>query len=199
MSKTYLGLPVATVVYGHEQVARLSVTVSPVNTGATPTGLVTITHSNTTLCVITLSSGQGSCAVSASKLGAGRTRLVATYGGALDFIGSASAAQYFTIAKATTKTALKLSGSSISYRDEQVERLSVDVTAEYPGPAPSGPVFMRESSFTLCEIKLSSGRGTCQLSPRQLAAGTFHIVANYVGSADFDVSSSVKQTLTVSG
>lgn len=198
MSKTELELSMTTVVYGHEQVAHLSVTVSPLSTGPTPTGIVTIKGSNATLCVITLSSGRGSCAVSADRLSAGRTRLVATYGGALDFIGSASAGQYLTVTKATTKTALKLSATNISYRDQQGERFSVVVSAEYAG-LPSEIVFVRESGFTLCVARLSAGRGTCQLLPRQLPAGKFHVVAGYAGSPDFDASSSVTQTLTVSG
>jgi hypothetical protein len=64
-----------------------------------PTGTVTIKASATTLCVIKLSSGKGSCTLSAKRLKAGTYRLVATYGGSKNFKGSTSAKETLTIAK----------------------------------------------------------------------------------------------------
>jgi hypothetical protein len=77
----------------------LSVTVSPQHSGTTPTGRVTISESGTALCVITLSSGKGSCRLSAKRLKAGAYRLVATYGGSKDFDRSASAKETLTVVK----------------------------------------------------------------------------------------------------
>jgi hypothetical protein len=77
----------------------VSVTVSPQYSGTTPTGRVTITEPGTTLCVITLSSGKGSCRLSAKRLKAGAYRLVATYGGSKDFDRSASAKETLTVVK----------------------------------------------------------------------------------------------------
>jgi hypothetical protein len=97
-SKIALNLSVAKATYGHEQSEHLSVTVSRYF-GKTPTGMVTITESTTQLCVVELSSGKGSCALSANKLKAGSYSLVATYGGSADFKGSISAKETLTIAK----------------------------------------------------------------------------------------------------
>ena len=60
-------------------------------------------------------------------------RLVASYGANVDFAGSASSKGTFTVAKATSKTALKLSATKLTYGDEQVEHLSATVSPEYPG------------------------------------------------------------------
>jgi hypothetical protein len=67
--------------------------------GSTPTGKVTIKASATTLCVITLKSGKGSCTLSTKKLAVGTRHLVATYSGSTDFDGSASAKGTLTVAK----------------------------------------------------------------------------------------------------
>jgi len=88
---TALKLAARKVIYGHEQVLNLSVTVSPQYSGSTPTGTVTVKQSTTTLCVISLSSAKRSCRLSAKKLKAGTYRLVATYGGSTNFKGSTSA------------------------------------------------------------------------------------------------------------
>jgi len=76
--------------YGQEQTERLSVTVTPQFPGSTPTGTVTVKASTGTLCVITLSSGKGSCRLSAHKLNARTYSLVATYGRSTNFKGSTS-------------------------------------------------------------------------------------------------------------
>ncbi|HXZ83656.1 MAG TPA: Ig-like domain-containing protein [Acidimicrobiales bacterium] len=98
-TKTALKLSATKVTYGHEQTERLSVTVSPQYPGTTPTRTVTVKTSTKTLCVITLSSGKGSCALSAKRLKVGTHHLVATYGGSTNFKGSTSADKTLSIVK----------------------------------------------------------------------------------------------------
>jgi hypothetical protein len=98
-SKTALKLSATKVIYGHEQVERLSVTVSPQYSGSTPSGRVTIRESGTTLCTITLPSGRGTCTLSPKKLKPGTYYPVATYGGSTNFKGSTSVKEVFTVAK----------------------------------------------------------------------------------------------------
>ncbi len=98
-SKTALKLSATKVVYGHEQVERLSVTVSPQYSGSTPSGRVTIRESGATLCTITLPSGRGTCTLSPKKLKPGTYHPVATYGGSTDFKGSTSVKEVFTVTK----------------------------------------------------------------------------------------------------
>jgi hypothetical protein len=95
-TRTTLRLSVTKVLYGHEQVEHLSVTVSPEYPATTPTGTVTITGAN---CRVTLSSGQGSCSLSATKFHAGNRQLVATYNGNAKFKRSASVKKTLAVVK----------------------------------------------------------------------------------------------------
>jgi hypothetical protein len=169
---TVLALSATKVTYGDEQVEQLSVTVSPQSSGSMPTGTVTVNESTMTLCTIELSSGKGSCKLSAKKLNAGTYEVLATYAGSANFYGSASAKETFTVATAISKTTLKLSAAKATYGDERVEHLSVAVSPQYPGTTPTGTVTVKASTGTLCVIKLSSGEGSCRLThlpgPRHL-------------------------------
>jgi hypothetical protein len=196
-STTALGLSAAKVTYGDEGVAQLSVTVSPEYSGSTPNGTATVTQSTTTLCVITLSSAKGSCTLSATELAAGTYGLVATYGGSVNFGASASAQESLTVAKATTKTVLKLSARKVTYGDEQTEHLSVRVSPHHSGSKPTGTVRIKESTTTLCVITLSAGKGSCKLSAKGLKVDTYHLDAAYRGSKNFKRSTSPKETLTI--
>ena len=182
-----LNLSAAKVTYGHEKVEKLSVTVTPAPT----TGTVTISYFPTTLCSINLSAGKGSCSLSNAQLAAGTYSLVATYA------GKQSAQKLLIVAKATSKTALKLSATKVTYGDEQVEQFSVTVTGQYKGLVPTGTVTIAESSTRICSISLTLGKGSCSLSAEQLAVGRYSLVATYSATTDFVGSASTKETLTV--
>jgi hypothetical protein len=195
-STTTLKLSTTTVTYGHEQVAHLSVTVSPKHPGLMPTGRVTIGESGTSLCVITLSSGKGSCTLSTKRLNnTGIYHLSASYSGSTDISGSASGNQTLIVAKATTRAALKLSTTTVIYGHEQTERLSVAISPQFAGTMPTGTVTVKMSITTLCRITLSSGNGSCRLSAWKLKAGTYSLVATYGGNTNFRGSSSAGKTL----
>ena len=91
-------LSAARVRYGKEHAERLTVRVAPQYAGE-PTGTVTVKSGTQTVCSIRLTSGTGSCRLSARKLRTGRHRLVATYPGSRSFGKSASAAKYPTVLK----------------------------------------------------------------------------------------------------
>jgi hypothetical protein len=97
-TKTSLTLAAAKVSYGHEQAEKLSVAVSPKYAGPAG-GKVTIKAGKTTVCVITLKSGKGSCTLTAKKLPAGTYHLTAAYPGSADYASSASTKQTLTIAQ----------------------------------------------------------------------------------------------------
>jgi hypothetical protein len=107
-----------------------------------------------------------------------------------------SARETLIVVKAATKTALKLTTTTVTYGQEQTERLSVAVSSQYGGTMPTGTVTVKASMTTLCRITLSSGRGSCTLSARKLRAGTYGLVAIYGGSTNFKGSTSAKKTLT---
>ena len=182
-----LNLSAAKVTYGKEKTEKLSVTITP----APATGTVTISYFPTTLCSINLSAGKGSCSLSNAQLAAGTYSLVATYA------GEESAQKLLIVAKATSKTALKLSATKVTYGDEQVEQLSVTVTGQGKGLVPAGTVTIAESSTRICSISLTLGKGSCSLSAEQLAVGRYSLVATYAATTDFVGSASTKKTLTV--
>jgi Bacterial Ig-like domain (group 3) len=87
---TTLALSAGTVTYGHEQGEKISVKVSPAYAGPA-SGSVTVSAGTTVLCRIALSSGGGSCKLSAKQLAPGTRHVVARYAGATYFAASASA------------------------------------------------------------------------------------------------------------
>jgi len=96
-SLTSLTLSAAQVAYGNEQAEKFSVTVTFTGSAPAPTGSVTIKEAGLKLCTIKLSSGSGSCRLTATKLPAGTYHVVAAYGGSNNFLSSTSTAQTLTI------------------------------------------------------------------------------------------------------
>ena len=204
VADTSLTLSPAKVVYGHEQVERLSVSVSSNTGGLTPTGTVAVQYFPKTVCVITLSAAKGSCTLKATQLHGGAYSLIARYSGSPVFAAAFSAQKLLLVDKAKSKTTLKLSGAKVLYDHEHVERLSVSISSTAGGSKPSGKVTVKEklaakksATKTVCVITLSAAKGSCTLKAAQLLGGTYSLVATYSGSLDFDTSVSAKQTLTV--
>jgi hypothetical protein len=96
-----------------------------------------------------------------------------------------------------TSTAQALSVSKISYGKETAEHISVHVTAT--SDTPGGKVTVKAGSKTICVITLKSGKGSCTLTAKQLAKGTYHLQASYPGQFGYGASASKLATLTVVG
>lgn len=193
-TSTSLSLSPARVTYGDERAGQVSVTVS--SAAGTPPGTVTVRSGATSVCTITLSSGTGTCAPSATLFPAGIRQLTATYGGSADFAVSASATQSLTVGPAATTTALTLASGAVTYGNEQAEHAAVTVSAQYGG-TPTGTVTVNSGSTTICTITLASGRGTCILAPSEVRPGIYALRAYYAGSSDFGGSASASKALTV--
>ena len=139
------------------------------------------------------------CIVSGSVVrftGVGICTINANQAGDADYLPATEATQSFRVAKASSKTALRLSSKEVTYGNEQVERLSVTVFPQYVG-TPTGRVTIKESGTTLCAMVLSSDKRTCTLSRRELTKGTHHLAATYLGSTNFKRSSSAREVLIV--
>jgi large repetitive protein len=95
---TSLSLSATSVKYWAEQTERLSVQVAPHFAG-TPAGKVTVRAGGTVVCVITLASAKGSCALTASQLASGSHPLVASYAGGASFTGSSSPQRMLTVTR----------------------------------------------------------------------------------------------------
>lgn len=101
------------------------------------------------------------------------------------------------VAKATSKTALRLSMSKVTYGREHSVVLEVTVTPEFAG-APAGSVVVSSGRTVLCRITaLVKDKGHCSPRATALPAGSFAIRASYAGNADFDSSRSSAAKLTV--
>jgi hypothetical protein len=96
---TALSLSSATVIYGHEQSERLSVTVRARYSGL-PAGTVVVKAGATTICVIRVTAGQGGCALTAKRLRPGSYHVIAAYAGGAGFLRSAAAARTLTVRRA---------------------------------------------------------------------------------------------------
>jgi hypothetical protein len=92
-------LAVSKVTYGHEQSARVSVTVTAKHGPGIPGGAVTVTAGSVTVCVITLKAGTGSCTLAPKRLKPGRYALVARYRGQPEYSGSAAAKKILKVVK----------------------------------------------------------------------------------------------------
>jgi hypothetical protein len=187
-----LSLSANTVTYGNEQAENFSVIVSPAYSGPVPNGTVAITNSTTTLCTITLSAAKGSCSLTSEELPAGSFSVYANYAGNGSFVLSTSFKTTLIVAKASTKTTLKLSAAKVTYGNDQAEHFSVIVSSVYSGPVPNGTVTIKKSTTTLCTITLSAGKGSCSLSSEELPARSFSVYANYAGNESFVLSTSFK-------
>jgi hypothetical protein len=96
-----------------------------------------------------------------------------------------------------TSTAQALSVSKVSYGKETAEHISVHVTAT--SGTPGGKVTVKAGSKTICVITLKSGKGSCTLTAKQLAKGTYHLQASYPGQFGYGASAAKLATLTVVG
>ena len=188
-------------VVGQPVSVRVKVTGQSTSSGSlAPDGNVTVSD-GTRSCEATLSGSNGiatgSCSIREQAVDT--YSLTARYPVNSYFAASAtSGSTSFTVGKATSMTALKLSAAKVTYGHEQAEHLSVTVSPQYSGSRPTGTVRVKEASTQLCAITLSSsGKGSCTLSARQLRAGTYRVAATYGGSTRFTSSTSTMATLTV--
>jgi Bacterial Ig-like domain (group 3) len=202
-SATALTLSAPAIMYGDEQAGQFTVTVSGADD--TPTGTVTVSAGATTVCTITLTDGTGNCAPTADEFPVGTVMLAASYSGDDTFDPSSSAAVSLQITSppspepATSTTTLGLSHESITYGDEQAEKILVTVAAAGgTGTIPAGSVTVSSGSTIVCEFSLSpSGTGSCALGAVALPPGTAELTASYAGDADFASSISAAESLGV--
>ena len=163
----------------------LTVSAQVTSTFGTPTGSVTIDDGNGATCNFLLSAGSGSCNLIATATGT-RT-ITASYAGTSTYLASSgttshtfSAAQTFTTISSHTPNPSTV-GSSIS------------VTASVTSGAgtPTGTVTIDDGAGANCTATLSSGIGTCSLTPT--VTGTRSLTATYNATTDFLSSAGTAQ------
>jgi hypothetical protein len=158
-------------------------------------GTVVVRQGNKVICTMKVVNGKGTCQVPAKSLGVGTSQIVGTYSGN-GYSGSGSAPVNVTVVQATTSPTLTLSPATVTYGQEQAERLSVKVTALHGG-TPTGTVAVKSNGATVCLITLSGAVGTCTLPAGKLSVGTHALIADYPGDHWYDGSASAAVKLTV--
>jgi hypothetical protein len=196
---TSLRLSSDTLIASHEDSEELDFQVTG-DTGNAAQGPVTVLAGSTPLSQCTniqVSFGGGGCSLTASELPPGTYQLTARFDGSQNFAGSTSAPQALTVvAQQSTTTSLTLSAPSVPFANEQTETLTANVTPAISG-TPTGNVTVKAGATAVCTIILTNGTGNCNLTPRQLARGSYQITATYNGDTTYASSTSSPQTLTV--
>ena len=187
---TLLSAPFTSVAVGQAVTVTAAVTASAPGSG-TPAGTVTFDLNGTALTSCTsvaLTAGMATCSYTPSATGT--LSFTASYGGSTDDLASTAPALSLSVVLAATTTTLvsaanpSLAGSPANYA------ASVDAVAPATG-TPAGSVTFTANGADLAgcvAVPLTSGMATCQVD--MPLAGTFSIVATYLGSATDAGSSS---------
>jgi Bacterial Ig-like domain (group 3) len=128
----------------------------------------------------------------------GTHKVTVTYSGQGSLSASSSVALPLAVGVAASEPTLTLSRASVAYGAENGEKFTVSVS-HVGGVYPSGKVQVRRGGTTLCTITLSKGTGSCSLTARQLAAGSYTLGAVYLGDANYHSSSAATRPLKVTG
>ena len=155
-----------------------------------PTGTVTVSD-GTSSCQASLSGSNGiatgSCQI--TEQAPGTYSLAASYPGDPRFDSSHESAVRVGIAKAKSRTSLKLSTASVVYGNEKTLKLTATAAPQFTG-TPGGVVTITDGQATLCTVRLSGATGSCSpASATVLNTGRATLTASYTGSADFLPSS----------
>jgi large repetitive protein len=203
---TALSLSDSSVAYGDESGIIFTATVMPQDLGS-PTGTITVSNGNTTLCTITLpntacsivNTNAGNVTLPVSNTG---YVIAASYSGDGNFKGSTSTNQTLFVTPGQSSTVLALDPESVTYGSENAETFTATVTGAPDGVTPTGTVKVEYGSAVLCTTGNLAGSGdsasaTCPLAAVKLDAGTFGLTASYSGDANYLSSTSPTQDLMV--
>ena len=170
-----------TIVVG--QTVKFSATV----TGTNSTGTVTFSDGSTTLTTVSLTSGVAQ--YSTSALAVGMHSISAAYSGDSNNTASTSPVVAETVVKQPTTTALTSSSNTI------VLGQTVTFSATVTGTNSTGTVTFSDGSTTLATVSLTSGRAGYSTSA--LAVGKHSIYAAYSGDSNNAANTSAMMTETV--
>ena len=158
-------------------------------------GTVTVKEGGKVICVMTVANGKGTCTVPAANIGAGTKTIVGDYSGT-QYGHAQSPPLSVSVLKAASTVTLSVSHATVTFGDEQVARVTVQVTGH--AAVPTGSVVVKSGTTTVCTIKLAAGTGSCALGARSLAAGSRPLSASYSGDS-LHYPGSATSKLTVAG
>jgi hypothetical protein len=96
-----------------------------------------------------------------------------------------------------SSTTLRLRAKTVRFGREGYERLTVTVTSRNHAAAAGGSVVIVTGARTVCVLELRKGSGSCTLTARQLARGSYRLRASYGGDSTLAPSWSAAGTLRV--
>ena len=169
-----------------QQVTYSATVAAYVGTG-TPTGIVTFTIGPAELCVATLAEGTGSCSTNNAPVGV--HKVIGTYSGDSNFVGSEGQAP---VVVGPTTTTVSLSPSPVSMN--QAVTYSANVAADVGAGSPTGTVTFSVGITQLCVATLVGGSGSCSAS--NAPVGMDNVVGTYSGDSN-DAGSSGASVLAV--
>jgi Bacterial Ig-like domain (group 3) len=147
-----------------------------------PTGTVSVSDQSGASCLIALVAGAGQCALSPTK--AGSDIITASYAGDGNF-NSASGASSQQVAKGNTTTTVTSAPNPATLN--QPITVSFTVAANSPAVgSPTGTVTVTDTTGASCSGTLTSGKGSCSLTPK--AVGSDTVTATYAGDTNFNTS-----------
>jgi hypothetical protein len=177
------------VTYGNESTVVFSVTVTSKHGEAVPNGETVTVNVGTASCPVTLSAGKGTCKIAATALAVGSYTVSATYGGDTNLSGSTgTSATKLSVTKDSTTTTVSVSPGSVTYGNESVVVFTVTVQTHYGEPVPNGETVTVQIGSATCLVKLTSGKGTCEVAETALPVGSYSVSATYPGDADLNGS-----------
>jgi len=160
-------------------------------TGAAPlTGTVSFTSGSTTLGSASLNAS-GVAAITLT-LAAGSYQIVAAYGGDSNALGSVSSLLSYSVALATTQTALTVTPSPAVVASP----ITFTATVTGNGATPAGSVNFLANGVVVGTSPLNGGTAT--FTDSALAAGSYAMTAEYLGNAGDAISTSANVNETVS-
>jgi hypothetical protein len=178
---------------------KLTVTGTVSSTAGTPNGWTTVRvdgHAVSGCTNVWFSAGTVSCTGTTAILTGGKHNVTLSYSGRGNFAASASSAVTLTVGVARSTPSLSLSRSSVTYGSENAEKFTVSVS-HVGSVHPTGKAQVRIGGSTLCTVTLSNGAGSCTLTAKQLRAGSYTIIAVYLGDVNYHSSGSGGKTLKV--
>ena len=163
-----------------QQSVTYSATVAPTIGTGTPTGSVTFTAGNSTLCVAALAGGTGTCSSTNAPL-AGEDTIVGAYSGDESFAASVGSTE---LAVGATNTTVVLQPGSVA-PGGSVE-YTADVIAPARGGTPTGTVTFTIGGVTTCRGAADAGSASCSSSSAPV--GNDEVDASYSGDGQFAAS-----------
>jgi Bacterial Ig-like domain (group 3) len=173
---------------------KATATVKDLTTPATkPTGTVDFVVKGKTIAKATLKAGVATATLPGFTIG--HHSVTAVLVGTASFKTSTSAAKVLTVTKATTKTKLTLTHSSIA--KGKTDKITVTVTLPKAlAHKATGHVVIKQGSKTIATLTLVKGKASKSI--KFAKKGKYSIVASFTGSSELATSKSSTVKLTVS-